>query len=205
MYYYTKAIIYTLFSFILFQAKAQETSKSEMPQLITELNAGFKFSPNGHTIGLIADISKPFYMNKSGKILLSSGLQEDFQVQLERGFEGTSGTTIRNSVHLTLGPTFYFLKSKKLSSSIKIFGGWSYKSTNGKVDNAELDINRSYSDRYHYFSRGVILQAGYKIEQDYFLSIFFKTDLRRLTDGDGILETPEMIYGIGLIRKINSH
>lgn len=192
-----RSLTYITLLFYPFLTQAQENSNIELPKLITELNTGFKFSPNGQTFGIIADISKPLYINKSGIILLSSGLQEDIQVQMERGIEGTSGSTIRNSIHITLGPTFYLSKSGKFSSSIKIFGGWSYKSTNGKVDNAELNINRSYSDSYHYFSRGLFLQAAYEIKQDFFLSVFYKTDLRRLTDGDGILESPEMIYGIG--------
>ena len=204
MRYFFQTII-ILISLFLPQAKAQDISKNELPYLLIGADAGFKYSPNGHTFGLIADISKPFYMNKSGKILLSSGFQNDFQLQQERGVKGTSGATIRNSIHLTFGPTFYFLESGKLSSSIKLFGGWSYKSTNGKVENAELGIHRNYKDKYHYFSRGIILQTGYKIKQDYFLSIFFKTDLRRLTDGDGIFEIPEMIYGIGVKKIINKH
>jgi|GEM_PF-2634324 len=202
---FLKTLIYTLLSFFAFLTQAQDISKNELPLFITELNAGFKPSPNGSTFGLIADISKPFYATKSGKMLWSSGLQEDFQVQLERGFEGASGTTVRNSVDLILGPTFYFLKSHQLSASFKIFGGWSYKTTNGKVDNSALNINRSYSDSYHYFSRGLYLSAGYRIKQDCFFSIFYKADLRRLTNGDGIIEMPEMIYGIGVKKIIQRH
>lgn len=200
-----KILIIGILSLIsLLQTHAQVTSNSnevELPKFILGANAGFKFSPNGHTYGLLIDISKPFYMNKNGNILLSGGLQEDFQIQLEGGFEGASGSTIRNGLHLTFGSSFYFLKSKKLFFTIKLFGGWSYKSTNMGIDNEELDIHRSYSDSYHYFARGVFLQAGYAVKQNVVLSAFLKADLRRLTDGDGISEFPDLLYGIGVAKR----
>ena len=118
-----------------------------------------------------------------------------------RGFTGTKGTTYINGVHLTFGPVFYFLKSKNLSASFKIFGGWSYRYTEGRIDNEELKVHRSYINQNHYIARGLYCQAGYHLKNNIIITGFAKTDIRRITNGDGILEYPEWLYGIGIKKR----
>jgi len=195
-------ILLALISFI--QASGQDNEKNSTNFTLGS-NIGFDFSPNGNTYGFLFDITTPFYSNKNQTISLCAGIQEDFQIHLERGFEGTTGSAISNSIHMIWGPSFYFFKTRKANLDVRLFGGWSYKSINGKLHNQELNIDRSYSDNTHYLSRGLLIQTGYLIKTSIYLSLFFKTDLRRLTDGDGILEYPPKLYGVGIIKKLNSH
>jgi hypothetical protein len=196
---YKKVFILLALHLVIFKIYGQNQEDLKQNFLIG-LNAGFNFSPNGNTYGMALDISKSFYSNKSKTIKFYSGIQEDFRVKSEKDFEGTSGTSVSNHLHIILGTGFYFLKSRKLFLNIGAFAGWSFKLTNGKVNNPRLEINRSYTYKRHYFSRGLLIQTGYLVKQDMELSLFIKADLRRLTDGDGILEYPELLYGIG-IRK----
>jgi hypothetical protein len=168
------------------------------------VNLGFRYDADGNTYGIILDDSKPLWINKGKSILLTVGLQEDFQIKMERGFEGASGSTLRNGVHLVFGPSFQFFKSRNVTFKLGFFGGWSFKSANGKIDNDRLNIHRSYSDSYHYFGRGIIVQSGYKFKKDIQLTAFYKADLRRLTNEDKIWD-PDVLFGIGIIKIFNSH
>ena len=192
-------LIVFLFSFSPNYIQAQDT-KPAKSNLILEADAATSISPNGNTYGLLLSIEKPFRMNNKGNISMNFGIQEDFTVGLERGFEGTYGTTVKNGVHILVGPSIYIFPARRLVFKPQLYCGWSYKTTSMGIDNAELNINRTYHDSYHYLSRGVFLRAGYSVKKDVSITAFFKADLRRLTDGDGILEYPFMLYGVGITK-----
>lgn len=167
------------------------------------VNLGSEFDYYGHTYGLIIEYAIQTYATKSNSFTLGFGLQEDFQVQLEKGFTGASGSTLRNGVHLLIIPSFHLLKSRKLNIRLKYFGGWSFKSTDGKIVNKEFNINRSYQDQYHYFSHGIMFQTGYQLTKTVSIEPFVKIDFRRWTDGDQTSQYPDLLYGIGFIKKLN--
>ena len=76
-------IKYLIFSFlliILFSEVGAQNSKVNSPTYTIGANAGFNFSSNGNTYGLILDISKVLATNSKGTILVNAGIQEDFQV-----------------------------------------------------------------------------------------------------------------------------
>ena len=94
---YNKSVIFVILCIFLFSGNVICQDTKNKTGIDAGANLGFKFSPNGHTFGTILYVSYPLWLSKNGFLSLSSGLHEDFQVQLERGFEGTSGSTITNA------------------------------------------------------------------------------------------------------------
>lgn len=197
-------IIISCFFLFVYQSLYSQTIEQKTSKSAIELNLGSEFDSDGNTYGSIIEYSYQLCINKNKSISMSFGIQEDFQVQLERGFTGASGSTLRNGVHVVIIPSFYFLKSRKLNLRLKYFGGWSFKSTNGRIVNKELNINRTYHDNYHYFSHGVMINTSYKLFDNIKIGPFVKIDLKRWTDGDMTYEYPDILYGIGILKIINS-
>ena len=182
--------------------QAQENNTT-IPEWMLEADAGFCFTPNGNTYGLIVAGTKPLLLNRKNNFSLDMSLQGSFTVKSEGGFEGVYGTTSNSEIGLAFGPSVYLFSSKRLIIKPQIFCGVAYKSTNMGIDNESLNIEQSYKDRYFFFSRGVFIQAGYGFKKDFMISAFFKADLRRLTNGDHIAEYPELLYGVGIAKKIH--
>ncbi len=140
----------TIILFIVLQAIVNtafaQSSDYLIPKWTLEANTAFRFTPNGNTFGLIVGSDKPFWHNSKNNISLNLGLQGSFTLGMERGFEGTYGTTTNSGVHLVFGSAIYLLKSKRLILKPCVYSGWSYKSTDMRIDNKELDINQSYTD-----------------------------------------------------------
>lgn len=193
------SLIILVYPGIILAQENENDNKYKNLEIGAEL--ALNLNPGENTVGTIISLSKSVYINKKGYFALQAGIQEEFQVTFIRGFPGTKGTGYKNGVHLTFGPVFYMLKSKKLSASLKIFGGWSYQYSKGKIDNEALNINRSYINHNHYFARGLYIQAGYRLKNNIIITGFVKTDIRRITNFDGILEYPELLYGIGIIKR----
>lgn len=197
-----KSILLIILLFIIVYPSSAQETYNPIPKWMVEANAGFRFTPNGNTLGLLIALDKPFWSNNKNNLSLDVAMQGTYTLGLEGGFEGTYGTTSNTGIHILFGTSVYLLKSKRLILRPQVYCGWSYKSTNMGIDNEALNISQSYTDTYHYLSRGIFIQSGYALNQDLILSAFIKTDLRRLTDGDGILEYPEILYGIGIIKTL---
>jgi hypothetical protein len=193
------SLIILVYPGIIQAQESENINKYKNLEIGSEL--ALNISPGENIVGTIFNVSKSVYSNKKGYFVLQTGIQEEFQVTFIRGFPGTKGTGYKNGVHLSFGPVFYMLKSKKLSAGFKIFGGWSYQYSNGKIDNEALNINRSYINHNHYFARGLYWQAGYLLKNNVIITGFAKNDIRRITNFDGILEYPEWLYGIGIMKR----
>lgn len=195
-------IVFLLFSVFQNIIQAQEDN-NVVPKWILEAGAGFDFTPNGNTYGLIIAGNKPVWHNHNNNLSIDVGVQGNLTIKAEGGFDGTYGTTVNTGIHIVSGTTIYLLHSKRFILKPQLFCGWSYKSTNMGIDNESLNIHQSYTDSYHYLARGIYFQAGYAINRGFILNAFIKADLRRLTDGDGILEYPALLYGVGIAKRIN--
>lgn len=152
--------------------------------------------------GLQTAVTRRVWVSPSGVYALHAGLGGDAYVQDERIFEVVKGHTRVFMPAAVVDQRFAFaLWEQPLALALTAYAGAAFRTTDARVDDPVLGINRDINTQTSYFALGLWWQASVALNERLWLQAIVKTDLSRLVDADFpavFNEQPGILFGVGV-------